>query len=325
MDVAIEINPERRAGEPRILHAVVEDKVQRSGRMELRRRLLEAMVTGRGAVSWELREGRLHSMDFRQGVDLVFPLQEEEEWPGEGARFMFDLWTDEVRYLAGLAPTAEQDSGTFRLRIEEVVVPVRVKFLDSDDANRVDIDWDEVPVPVQQAAKRALQWLDDYALGHCPISPFKEQESQFQPPRPRKATLAYLPSICITALLAVLAFAAFATFAWQIVVGSFVWGMTVAPLVGWLTLNSYAAASLPDAYAILPFFQTTARRRALCAGSLITLFFAVLLLPAIVVGIWLREPEAVNVAVATFFGFMVFIWGGVLIHHVRPEPDVEPL
>jgi hypothetical protein len=29
--------------------------------------------------------------------------------------------------------------------------------------------------------------------------------------------------------------------------------------------------------------------------------------------------------VATFFGFMVFIWGGMLIHHVRPEPDVEPL
>ncbi|MEX2141457.1 MAG: hypothetical protein WD894_19480 [Pirellulales bacterium] len=314
---------EATASEPRVLHAVVEDKLQRSGRMELRRRLLEAIVSGRETVSWEWKDKRLRSTYFRQDVDLQYPAP-DEDWPSEGARCLFDLWTDDVGYLARWPREAKQAAGSFTFRIEECLVPVRASYAHTNDAERVDIELEEVPTRAQEAAKRALQWHDEYRLGHCPVSPFKEQ-SPSQPPNPRSTIWAFLPAICITALLAALAIASFAAFAWPIVVGSFVWGLTAVPLSGWLALNSYAALSIPDEYARLAAFQATARRRAWSAGLLIVLFFAALLLPAIVAGVWLREPEAVSLAIATFFGFMMFIWGGLLFHHSRREPDVEPL
>ena len=52
---------------------------------------------------------------------------------------------------------------------------------------------------------------------------------------------------------------------------------------------------------------------------------SLLLLPAAVGGTWLREPEAVSLFMATFFGLMLFLWGGILFHHPRREPELEPL
>lgn len=326
MALQIAIEREVTASEPRILQAVVEGKLQRSGRMELRRRLLEAMVSGRKSVSWEWRDGRLRSAHFRQGVDLEYP-SPGEDWPSEEARILFDLWTDDVRYLARWPREAEQASGSFSFQIEEYSVPVGASYVHTDDTKRVDIRWEVVPPHLQEAARRAIQLHEQYRLGHCPISPFKVEGPPSQPPNRRNAIWGMLPAICGTAISALGAMASLTMFAWWVVLGSFLWGLVAVPLIGWFALNWSTATrkQVEDSRDAAANSESRQRNWLPAILIFIALFLAVLLLPAMVADVWLRDPEAVTLVMATIFGFMMFIWGGLLCHHCRPEPDLEPL
>jgi hypothetical protein len=322
MAVDTAIDPERAVGEPRILHAVVEDRVQRSGRMELRRRLLEAIVSGRNAVSWELRQGRL----YRGGADLQCASL-DEDGPSDGPRCLFDLWTGDVRYLAGLSPTAAPATGAFNFEIEGHFIPVWVTCQNTDDGERVETDWDEAASHVQHAAKRALQWHEEYLLGHCPVSPFAEPDPPSKPSNRRNAFWGFLPAILVTVFAMVATAAAWMTFAWPIVLGSVLWGLVVVPVVGWLAINWLANTSNDSPEGSDASTNDKSIQRTWTLGLIVfgAMFLSLLLIPAIVAGIWLREPEAVNLAMGTIFGFMMFIWGALLFHRARPWPDIEPL
>jgi hypothetical protein len=117
------------------------------------------------------------------------------------------------------------------------------------------------------------------------------------------------------------------TFAWPIAVGSVLWGLVAVPVMGWFALDRLTAApDSPENHREAPTINVP-RQQAWTLGIVVfgTLFVSLLLLPAIVAGTWCHEPESVSLAMATFFGFMIFIWGGLLFHHSRPEPDLEPL
>jgi hypothetical protein len=328
MAVLTQIEPEPAASAPRILHAVVEDRFQRSGRMELRRRLLKAIVEGRNSVSWELREGRLCSPSYYPSADLVFPSSDDDSHEArEGARILFDLWTNDVRYLAGLWPTAPQRPETFSFEVEGHLILVRVICQNRNDAERVELDWDETASLVQQAAKRALQWHEEYRLGHCPVSPFAEPDAPPQTSNRRKAFWGFLPAIGVTALTALATVAAFMTFAWPIALCSVLWGLVVVPAVGWFALNWLSNTRNDAAEGSDGSTNDGSNQRTWTLGFFVfgAMFVSLLLLPAIIAGVWLREPEAVNLAMATILGFMMLLWGGLLFHHSRTEPALESL
>jgi hypothetical protein len=326
VETAIELEPA--TVEPRVLHAVVEDKLQRSGRMELRRRLLKAIVERRDAVSWELREGRLRSPSYYPGADLVFPSSDEDsQETRKRARILFDLWTNEIRYLARLSPTALHGSGTFYFGIEAHIIPVRVTGENTGDAKRVELELDETAPLVQQAAKRSIQWHEQYRLGHCPVSPFAEPDPPSQPSNRRKAFWGFLPAILVTVFSMLATAAALMTFTWPIVLGSVLWGLVVVPAAGWFALNWLANTGndSPEGSGASTNDESIQRTWTLGCFVFGAMFVSLLLMPAIVAGIWLREPEAVNLAMATIFGFMIFLLDATLFHHVCREPDIEPL
>jgi hypothetical protein len=328
MVIHSEIEREPAAAEPRVLHAVVEDRLQRTGRMELRRRLLEAIVDGRNSVSWELRDGRLHSSGFRPDDDLQFPSPDEDTpETRQGARILFDLWTNDVRYLADLSRSAQHGFGIFGFDTEDHSIPVHVNLQNNDDSERVELCWDEVIPDIQEAARRMIRWHEQYRFGHCPVSPFAEADVGSPRPKRRGGILGLPLTIGVTALSGLGGAAALTTFAWPVVVGSFLWGLVVVPLIGWFALNRLTASlDVPencgdDSTELEPRERTWSLRFSLfCA-----LMVAILLLPAAVAGNWSPESEAICLAMATFFGLMLFLWGGILFYRPLREPELEPL